>query len=157
MNIPYPEFQAQLKAAAKEVAPSLELGFKAMFGGAGAYAYGQIFASLSDVGLALKLSPEVQAELLKVEGAKRLQYEPNMPPSKQYIVVPASQLKPKALGKWLKQSLEYTSTLPEKKRSPALPEKKRSPALPEKKRSPALPEKKRSPALPEKKGAKKWR
>lgn len=138
MSIPHPELQAQLKAAAQAVAPDLELTFRAMFGGAGVYAYGQMFASLSGVGLALKLSAETQTEFLKVEGAKRLQYDPSMPPSKQYILVPSSYLsKPKTLGKWVKASLEYVSTLPEKKRS-ALPQK--SSALAQKKRS-ALPQK----------------
>lgn len=115
MKIPHPQLQAALQKAVEAVTPNLKISFRAMFGGAGAYAYGQYFASLSDVGLALKLPSEAQAELLKMPGAKRLQYDDSMPPSKQYIVVPETTLhNPERLGVWVTKSLAYVSTLPAK-------------------------------------------
>lgn len=72
--------------------PDLELAFKPMFGGIMAYADGKVFASLSDVGLALKLSGKDRDDLLAIPGAKPLQYEPQMPPSKSYVVVPEAML-----------------------------------------------------------------
>jgi TfoX/Sxy family transcriptional regulator of competence genes len=81
--------QAILQTAAP---PDLELAFKPMFGGIMAYADGKAFASLSDVGLALKLSGDDYAELLGVKGAKALQYTPDMPPSKSYVVAPEAML-----------------------------------------------------------------
>ena len=72
--------------------PDLELAFRPMFGGIMSYAAGKVFASLSDIGLALKLSGEDRQVLLAVGGAKPLQYEPDQPPSKSYVVVPDSML-----------------------------------------------------------------
>jgi TfoX/Sxy family transcriptional regulator of competence genes len=70
--------QAILQAAAP---PELELTFRPMFGGIMGYGEGKVFASLSDVGLALKLSGEDHAELLSLEGSKPLRYEPESPPA----------------------------------------------------------------------------
>ncbi len=81
--------QAILEKAAP---PDMELAFRPMFGGIMGYATGKVFASLSDVGLALKLSGESRDVLLTVQGSKPLQYEPDQPPSKSYVVVPESML-----------------------------------------------------------------
>lgn len=81
--------QAQLSSAAP---PDLDLAFRPMFGGIMAYADGKAFASLSDVGLALKLSGDDYAALLAAPGASALQYTPDMPPSKSYVVVPDAWL-----------------------------------------------------------------
>ena len=105
--------QNQLSQAAEAHALDMELTFKPMFGGVCAYVGGRVFASLSDIGLALKLPPEAQAALLAEDGAKRLQYEPDAPPSKQYIVVPPPmRADPAALAPWLVRSVEYVLALP---------------------------------------------
>lgn len=107
------EMQDRLSRAAEAHALDRELTFKPMFGGVCAYVGGRVFASLSNVGLALKLPPEAQAELLLEEGAKRLQYEPDAPPSKQYVVVPPPmQTDPAALAVWLARSVEYVLAQP---------------------------------------------
>jgi TfoX/Sxy family transcriptional regulator of competence genes len=64
--------------------PDLELSFRPMFGGIMGYASGKVFASLSDVGLALKLTGADREALLAIPGSKPLQYEPDQPPSKSY-------------------------------------------------------------------------
>lgn len=93
--------------------PDSDLEFKHMFGGIAAYARGRVFASLSNVGLALKLPPPAQADLLTHEGAKYLQYDPGSPPSKQYVTVPEPFLADTALLEpWVVQSIEYVLTLP---------------------------------------------
>ena len=90
--------------------------FKAMFGGACGYSDGVVFCSLSNVGMALKLSTPDQDALLKLGGV-RLQYEPSMPPSKQYIVVPEGHLAdPVTLGCWATKSVAFVQTLPAKKK-----------------------------------------
>jgi len=95
--------QAELEAAV----PDVPLTFRPMFGGILAYANGKPMASLSNVGLALKLSADDQEALLKLKGAKRLQYEPDQPPSKTYIVVPPSLLKDRRrLHDWVLKSVE---------------------------------------------------
>jgi TfoX/Sxy family transcriptional regulator of competence genes len=72
--------------------PDLELAFKPMFGGIMAYADGKVLASLSDVGLALKLAGADREALLAIPGSKPLRYAPDQPPSKTYVVVPDAML-----------------------------------------------------------------
>src|SRR6266481_2609276 len=81
-----------LQARLTSAAPDLDLTFRSMFGGIMAYADGKPFAVLCDVGLALKLSGSDYTDLLAVPGAKPLQYTPDMPPSKSYVVVPDALL-----------------------------------------------------------------
>jgi TfoX/Sxy family transcriptional regulator of competence genes len=112
------DLQKRLEAAAP---PEIELRFKPMFGGIGAYADGRMFASLSDVGLALKFGEPDRTELLKLKGAKPLQYEPNAPPSKSYVVVPDSMLVDRQLLRsWIETSAAFVKTAPvkQKKRRP---------------------------------------
>jgi TfoX/Sxy family transcriptional regulator of competence genes len=107
------KLQTHVEAAAP---PDIELRFKPMFGGIGVYADGRMCISLSDVGLALKLGEADRAELLKLEGAKPLQYEPSAPPSKSYVVVPASMLTDHAeLGRWIAVSAAFARAEPAKK------------------------------------------
>jgi TfoX/Sxy family transcriptional regulator of competence genes len=87
-----------------------------MFGGISVYADGRMCISLSDVGLALKLGEADRAELLKLKGAKPLQYEPDSPPSKSYVVVPGSMLTDRAeLGRWIAISAAFVHAAPAKK------------------------------------------
>lgn len=79
-------------ALSKAAPPDLDLAFRPMFGGIMAYADGKAFASLSEAGLALKLSGDDYAGLLAMPGAKPLQYTPDMPPSKSYVIVPDAVL-----------------------------------------------------------------
>lgn len=107
------EMQDQLSAAVETLNLDMALSFKAMFGGVLGYMDGRAFASLSNIGLALKLSAEDQAALLREPGAKRLRYEPDAPESKQYIVVPnAVQASAEALGEWAARSRAFVQTLP---------------------------------------------
>jgi TfoX/Sxy family transcriptional regulator of competence genes len=105
--------QTQLEAAAP---PHVDWRFRPMFGGIGVYANDKMCVSLSDVGLAVKLGAADQAALLKLKGAKRLQYEPSSPPSKSYIVVPDAMLADrKTLGHWLALSADFVAAAPAKK------------------------------------------
>ena len=89
-----------------------DLAFKLMFGRQCANIGGRIFASLSNIGLALKLAPAAQDELLTIAGAKRLQYELDSPPSKQCIVVPADVLADaEAWNCWFGRSVDFVATL----------------------------------------------
>jgi len=119
------EMQDRLSQAAEVHALDGELTFRPMFGGVCAYVGGRVFASLSNVGLALKLPPEAQAELLTEPGAKRLQYEPDAPPSKQYIVVPPPvQADTAALAAWLARSVDYALAQPAPKPRTSKPKRK---------------------------------
>jgi TfoX/Sxy family transcriptional regulator of competence genes len=103
----------------------IDLTFRPMFGGIGVYARGRFFASISDAGPALKLPTDQQAALLAQEpGAKRLQYTPDSPVSRAYIVVPAHIVEePSLLEAWVQRSIDYVVTLPvkrAKKKSPRI-------------------------------------
>lgn len=76
--------QARLLAAS----PDLDLSFRPMFGGIMAYSSGKPFASLSNVGLALKAAGGTRDALLALPGAEPLRYELDQPPSRTYVVIP---------------------------------------------------------------------
>lgn len=79
--------QAILTAAAP---PDMPLTFRPMFGGILAYLDGKTFASLSNVGLALKLAGDDHRDFMAVPGAEALRYEPDQPASKSFVVAPAA-------------------------------------------------------------------
>ena len=108
---------AKLRATMEAVMPAnVDWRFKPMFGGIGAYANDRMCVSISDVGLAVKLAGDEHAALSKLKGAKALQYEPSMPPSKTYVVVPVAMLKDRrALGHWLGISAQQAAAGPAKK------------------------------------------
>jgi TfoX/Sxy family transcriptional regulator of competence genes len=90
--------------------------FRPMFGGIGVYANDRMCVSLSDIGLAVKLTGGAHAALLALKGAKPLQYEPGAPFSKTYVVVPDAMLGDrKALGHWLAVTAAQTVAAPAKK------------------------------------------
>lgn len=94
--------QAVMEAASP---PDLELSFRPMFGGIMGYAGGQVFASLSNVGLALKMTGAEHAALGAVPGVEPLRYEPGDPPSKTYLVLPDAMLDdPAGLRSWIARS-----------------------------------------------------
>lgn len=85
--------------------PELELAFRPMFGGIMAYAEGKAFASLSNVGMALKAKGRLFAEFAAAPGAAPLRYEPNAPPSKSYVTVPEAMLADRgALRDWIERA-----------------------------------------------------
>ncbi len=103
------ELQDCLSAAMETLDLDMALSFKAMFGGMCGYMEGRVFASLSNIGLALKLSADDQAALLLL-GAQRLRYEPDAPESKQYIVMlPAVQTDAKSLAVWVRRSADFVA------------------------------------------------
>lgn len=90
-----------------------DLSFRPMFGGIMGYAGGKVFASLSNVGLALKMNGKDREALLALPGAQALRYEPDSAPSKTYVVVPeALHTRPDALKIWVARAV---AGLPAKK------------------------------------------
>ena len=106
-----------LQVILSAAAPSdLPLAFRPMFGGIIAYVEGKPFASLSDVGLALKCAGATHAALLGVPGAARLRYEPDSPESKTYVVVPEAMLADAgALRVWISRCAGELAAMPAKK------------------------------------------
>ncbi len=105
------ELQALLEAACTDAILPGPLRFKAMFGGVTGYAGERPFASLSEIGLALKLS-KADREVLARQGGKALQYESDQTPSKSAIVVPEQILcDPDALRTWALRSARHVQSL----------------------------------------------
>jgi TfoX/Sxy family transcriptional regulator of competence genes len=110
MNEPV-ALQALLEAACNGAEFPAPVRFRAMFGGITGYVGERNFASLSNVGLALKLS-KADREALILAGGKPLQYEPDATPSKSAVVVPASILEnTRALGEWALKSARHVQAL----------------------------------------------
>lgn len=103
-----------LRTVLTEAAPQeLDVAFRPMFGGIMAYVDGKPFASLSNVGLGLKLTGAEREALLALPGAVPLRYEPDQPPSKSYVLVPEAMLsEPDQLRSWV---VRCTSALPSKR------------------------------------------
>jgi TfoX/Sxy family transcriptional regulator of competence genes len=98
--------------------PDLDLSFRPMFGGVLAYVDGKAFASLSNVGLALKLAGADHAELSALPGARALKYEPDAPPSKSYVCVPDAMLDDReALRAWIARGAAGLRTIVKKPRT----------------------------------------
>ena len=94
-----------LKAVMEAASPDLDLTFRPMFGGIFGYAAGQAFASLSNVGLALKMTGADHAALSAVQDVVPLRYEPGDPPSKTYLLLPDAMLSdPDSLRLWTLRS-----------------------------------------------------
>lgn len=90
---------------------------KHFFSGAALYADGRFCASLTPTGFALKLPETSRDALLQEEGAKGLQYFPNAPVKKAYVVLPQPLLDNQAaLCSWLDKSIAYVLTLPPPKK-----------------------------------------
>jgi len=108
------ELQALMETASP---PDLELGFRPMFGGIMGYAAGQVFASLSNVGLALKMTGADYAALSEVPDVKPLRYEPDDPPSKSYLLLPNAMLSdPDSLRSWMARSAACLKPMTKKPR-----------------------------------------
>jgi TfoX/Sxy family transcriptional regulator of competence genes len=106
-----PHVPAELrKTMQAALPPHVDWRFRPMFGGIGVYANDRMCVSLSDVGLAVKLQGDERAALLRLKGAKPLQYEPGAPVSKTYVVVPDAVVNDaRALGHWLAVSAAQAS------------------------------------------------
>ena len=86
-----------------------EMQTKPFFGGAAAYANGRICMTLTKVGFALKL-PEVERQELLEAGARPLQYFPNAPIKKQYVVLSEEILTdPQKLRLWIERCIRFAT------------------------------------------------
>ena len=69
-----------------------QVAFKNCFGAVAGYVDGRIFVSCGKFGVALRLSLEVLAELLKEAGVSHLRYFPKGHVKKEYAVLPRSMI-----------------------------------------------------------------
>lgn len=92
-----------------------------MFGGITLYTHGRNFASLSNRGLALKLDQPDRESLLRIAGARPLQYDPEGPVIQSMVLLPDAMLDDHpTLRRWLMCGILWCQTL-----SPPRPRKAR--------------------------------
>lgn len=89
----------ELKAALEVAVPGLT--YRAMFGGFAVYANGRVVAGITDQGYMLKASITGTEEVLSFPDARPWQHRPDMPVSKQYVVV-----RPQDAHRWLRERLD---------------------------------------------------
>lgn len=102
---------AVLQEALLRIDPAPGLTWKKMFGGAGYYADGVIFAAYFGTdSLALKLSEDDRAALLTVPGSAPSEM------SKQYTEIPPSMVHDvEAIAPWVEKAVRYVKGLPPQK------------------------------------------
>lgn len=104
------KYQERLHSLLAQIDIGHDVQVQPFFGGAAAYTNGRIFLSLTKVGFAVKLSAAERQELLQVEGARKLQYFPNAPVKKEYVVLPDYMLKDShILRQWVVKSISYVT------------------------------------------------
>ncbi len=104
------ELDTLLSKAAEVGLETRRLSCRHFFSGAALYVDGQIFASLTPAGFALKVPEAQRVELLKTKRARPLRYFPNAPIKKQYVVLAEGLIRRrKDLRRWLEVAIEYVS------------------------------------------------
>lgn len=87
-----------LKASLEPQVPGLT--YRAIFGGFGVYAHGNIVAGITDQGVAVKATLADEAAVRGLPNARPWQWDPHGPVSKQYVVVTESDA-----VRWLRERL----------------------------------------------------
>ena len=95
------ELTTALQDAVQRVEAGTEITAKRMFGGAGYYADGLLFAMWYGEGLALKLAEEDRETLMEIPGAATAQNPANIETPESFL----SQ--PQLLAPWVQRSLAY--------------------------------------------------
>ena len=88
----------------------VQLQCKHFFSGAALYVNGKICASLTPVGLALKLPEPSRARLVSTRRGRPLRYFPAGPIKKEYVALSRAMLaNPLQLRRWLTGSIQYVA------------------------------------------------
>jgi len=87
-----------------------------MFGNRAAFVNGNMFLALFGSQVAVRLSDEDRAELLRQKGASSFEPMPGRP-MKEYVVLPESwRTSPKKAKEWVERSFAWAKKLPPKKK-----------------------------------------
>jgi TfoX/Sxy family transcriptional regulator of competence genes len=121
-----PEEMVALFGRVVEGLPEVET--RRMFGYPAAFVHGQMFSSLFQDSMILRLSEADRAAFLKDQGARLFEPMPGRP-MREYAAVPAAVLASEPLlRQWLRRAHSYAASLPPKPRKKASPAKKASAA-----------------------------
>jgi TfoX/Sxy family transcriptional regulator of competence genes len=104
------DMEMALRAALSAAQPESYFSAKSMFGGAGFFVDGRIFAAWFGQELSLKLPPDAAQELLAVGGTSRAEMG-------KYVELPVGLIdQPEQLEPWVARSVDFVLTVPTKKR-----------------------------------------
>ncbi|MBL8134916.1 MAG: TfoX/Sxy family protein [Anaerolineae bacterium] len=112
--------KAQLEAALPMPPHEIDLNFKFMFGGMGAFARGKMFAALLGEDVAFKLPPD-QVEDAAQEGGVQWVYDDKgkSKPMSTYMIMPRHIVAdPEKCGYWMQLAIEYVIVQPAQKTRP---------------------------------------
>lgn len=92
-----------------------------MFGYPAAFVAGNLFMSLFQESLVLRLGDEDRAVFLKLDGASHFEPMPGRA-MREYVTAPPALLaRPKSLAPWIRRSLDYARSIPPKAAKRRLP------------------------------------
>jgi TfoX/Sxy family transcriptional regulator of competence genes len=101
----------ELVAAFDSVMPGAPAVMRKMFGCPAGFIHGNMFMSLHQEDMILRLPDKSRTELLAIEGARLFEPMPGRP-MREYVVVPVSIVHdPEKLGQWVSKALEYATSL----------------------------------------------
>jgi TfoX/Sxy family transcriptional regulator of competence genes len=101
---------ALVGGAVPRTARGVQLQCKHFFSGAALYANGKICASLTPVGLAVKLPERSRTRLVRTRRARPLRYFPAGPIKKEYVALSRAILdNPLQVRRWLTGSIAYVT------------------------------------------------
>ena len=108
----------EIQSIVDRFAANGDVACKHFFSGAAAYVNGQIFMTLTPVGLALKL-PETDHNSLLKAGGKPVRYFPKAPVKKEYLLVPKTLIdNERSLAVWIAKGVAFARTGDDVVRSP---------------------------------------
>ena len=102
-----------------------EVETRRMFGYPAAFVHGQMFSSLFQSSMILRLSEPDRAAFLKDHGARLFEPMPGRPMREYAAVPPAVLASETLLRQWLRRAHGYAASLPAKQRKKASAAKKR--------------------------------
>jgi TfoX/Sxy family transcriptional regulator of competence genes len=122
VNADIEALRRDLTDAATHLGRPHDLRFKPMFGGLMAYFDEKPLAWLSSQGMALKVPERDQAALLAHEGTVRFRHRADAPPSRGYLIVPASLCRDTPqLAAWLERCAQAAPAAKKRPRPKARP------------------------------------
>jgi hypothetical protein len=106
-----------------------------MFGYPAAFAGGNLFLSLFQESLVLRLPEDDRASFLRIDGASAFEPMPGRPMREYVVAPPAMVARPASLAPWIRRSLDYARSIPPKapkRRASETPAKRGASARPAK-------------------------
>ncbi len=106
----FERLSALVSRAIPQTPRGVRLQCKHFFSGAALYVNGKICASLTPVGLAVKLPEQSRARLVSTRRARPLRYFPAGPIKREYVALSRAILEnPSQLRRWLTGSIQYVA------------------------------------------------